>query len=54
MGLNYRKLSVKNKTYELVLECVIEYRKHHKEFDQIPISQNKIIYEMALFYLKDV
>lgn len=52
MGYNYIKLSVKKEVFELLLQCIEEYRKHHPEMDQVPITQNKIIYEVCSFYIK--
>jgi hypothetical protein len=36
---------------EKVKLCKKLYREHHPEFDKIPLSKNKIINEMAKFYL---
>jgi len=35
------------------LECVKEFRRHHPELDEIAISDNKILYELAKYYLDD-
>ena len=40
-------------TLEIVELCKKEFIRHHKEFEKIPISFNKIIYEMARFYLRN-
>ena len=37
---------------EYVEECKKEFIKHHPEFEAMPLSYNKIIYEAAKFYLK--
>ncbi len=39
------------KTDDLLNECKEEFLKHHPEFEQMTISYNKIVYEMAKFYL---
>ena len=53
MGKIYRKLTVSPDTFKRVTEdCVAEYRRVHPEFNEIPISQNKIIYEMSVEFLK--
>jgi len=50
---NYVKLSCSNDTKELILKsCLDIYRQHHPELDHIPISQDKILYEIAIYYLK--
>lgn len=50
---NYVKLNIRKDTKELLLKsCVEEYRKYHPEIDKIPITQDKILYEVCRFYLK--
>lgn len=49
----YRRLIVKDVTFELVHDCIEVFLKHHPEFEHIPITQNKIIFEMAKFYMKN-
>jgi len=51
MGVTYSKLTVKKDTRKLLEKCIDEFRTHHPEFDEIPITQNKIIYEVCKFYL---
>jgi len=48
----YKQVKIKQKTDDLIDQCVKSFRYHHPELDEIPISRNKIIYEMANFYLK--
>jgi len=48
----YKQVKIKQKTDELIDQCVRSFRYHHPELDEIPISRNKIVYEMAIFYLK--
>jgi len=49
---NYEKLNIRPDTKKLVENCVLLYLKHHPEMQHIKISQDKIIFEMAKFYLK--
>jgi len=50
---NYVKLSCSQETKNLILDlCIKLYRQHHPELDHIPISQDKILYEIAIYYLK--
>ena len=48
----YKQIRVKKDTDELIDDCIAEYLKHHPEMRKIPISRNKIIYEIGKFYLK--
>jgi len=50
---NFVKLSCSKETKDIILDhCLKLYRKHHPEHDHIPISQDKILYEIAIYYLK--
>lgn len=44
-------VKISKNTNDLLDECIIVYRKAHKEFDEVKISRNKIIYEIAKYYL---
>lgn len=50
--MGYKQVKIKYSTDELLNKCVAEYLKHHSEMREIPISRNKIIHEIGLFYLK--
>ena len=49
----YKRVVIKSKTTELIECCRKEFLRVHPEFAEIPISYNKIIYEMAKFYLNN-
>ena len=49
---NRKQVYVDNETVELIDNCRLDYLHHHPEMKKIPISYNKIIYEIANFYLK--
>lgn len=51
--MTYKRPAIKKDTAELLQRCKDEYLKHHKEFLHIPISDDKIIFEMANFYLSN-
>lgn len=38
------------KTCDMVKECEVIYRKYHPELDEIRISLNKMVYEIARYY----
>lgn len=38
--------------FEIVQQCEADYRSHHPELDKVPLSKNKIIYEMGKYYLE--
>jgi hypothetical protein len=44
-------VKISNTTNDLLEECIVVYRKAHKEMNEIKISRNKIIYEIAKYYL---
>lgn len=48
----YVGIKIKKETNELLDKCLNDFLYHHPEFKEIPISRNKLLYEMALFYLK--
>jgi hypothetical protein len=50
--MTYKVVHIKKETAELINQCKQEFLSHHPEMKQMPISYNKIIYEMAVFYLK--
>lgn len=45
-------IRIDSKTYDMVEDCINDFIRHHPEFKEVPISKNKIIYEIAKFYLK--
>ena len=49
----YKVIHVKNKTDNILMDCINEFLRHHPEMKEIKISRNKIIYEIAKFYLKN-
>lgn len=50
--MGYKTYKIKYKTDELRKLALTEFRKHHPEFDQIPISRDKIVYEAFRIYLE--
>jgi len=51
--MSYIQLSVKEEIAKLIrTRCKEEYLSHHPEMREIYISDNKILYEMARFYLE--
>jgi hypothetical protein len=49
--MSYKTIAIRPKNYALIDDCELIYRKAHKEFECIPISKDKIIYEICKFYL---
>jgi hypothetical protein len=48
----FAKLSVTPKTRKMIVsDCVKEYLKHHPEMRNIEITQDKIAFEVARYYL---
>jgi len=47
-----KQIFISNDTDEMLKDCVQDYLQHHPEMEQIPISYNKIVYEIAKFYLR--
>jgi len=47
-----KNIIVDFETFELLKICIEIYQKHHSEFEKILISKNKIIHEIAKFYIK--
>ena len=50
--MGYKMIRIKEHTDELIDQCIRDYLRHHPEMREIPISRNKIIHEIANFYLK--
>lgn len=48
----YVKLSIRHNTSELLKNCIKLYRQHHPELNHMPISQDKIIYEICKYYIQ--
>lgn len=44
-------LKVDKNTDDLLMQCKEEYLQHHPEMRKIPLSRNKIIYEISKYYL---
>jgi len=51
--MNPRTIRVSQETFDLIKDAENEYRRHHKELNEIFLSKNKIIYEALQFYLKN-
>jgi len=47
----YKTVAIRAKVYKLINDSEIIYRKAHKEFDSVPLSKNKILFEICKFYL---
>lgn len=52
INMGYKQVKITSETDDLIKDCIDEYLRHHPEMKNIPISRNKILYEMAKFYLK--
>lgn len=50
--MGYKQFKIKESTEKLVDECVQSFRNHHPELDHIHVSRDKIVYEIANFYMK--
>jgi len=50
--MGYINIRVTEQTKELIEQCESMYRKHHPEFDGVPLSRNKILLEMGRYYLQ--
>jgi len=48
----YKPIAVRENTYKLIKDCETIFRKTYPEFDEMTLSINKVIYEMAKFYLR--
>lgn len=53
MSIMYKQIRIKDNTNDILNKCVQEFLRHHPELKEIPISRNKIIYEVCKFYLKN-
>jgi len=51
MVQSYTKITVKNSTNMMIKDCKKIFVKYHPEFEEIPISDNKMVYELAKRYL---
>lgn len=47
-----KQVFITYETDDMLKKCKQEFLKLHPEFEQIPISYNKIIYETARIYLE--
>lgn len=52
MSHKYRSVSVDKQILVLLSDCEFVYRTHHPEFNLIPLSKSKIMFEVIQFYLK--
>lgn len=50
--MGYKVAKIDYDTTELLNNCIKEYLKHHPEMEKVKISRNKIISEIAIYYLK--
>lgn len=51
--MGYEQLKVKSETKKMVIEdCKKELLLHHPELKNMKISQDKLVYELAKFYLR--
>ena len=48
----YKNIKIDDDTNDILDNCIKEFLTHHPELMKIKISRNKIIYEMAKFYLR--
>jgi hypothetical protein len=51
MVKKFKTINVSEKTKAMVKLCEEEYRTHHPELDAIPLSEDKIMFEVMKFYL---
>lgn len=50
--MGYKVAKIDYDTVDLLNSCIEEYLNHHPEMKKIKISRNKIISEIAIYYLK--
>ena len=50
--MSYKKVNVDIQTDDLIKDCINDYKRHNPQFEKIPISRNKIIYEVCKYYLR--
>ena len=50
--MGYKQVKIRKNTDEMLDLCVVEFLRHHKELKNMPISRDKIIYEISRFYLE--
>lgn len=52
MGVKWTKFNCHNNTKELIMnDCKESFLKHHPEMKGIHLSENFILYKLAMFYL---
>ena len=51
MSKQYYQIRVDEDTFHLITICEKLYREHHPELDKIPVSKNKMVFEISVFYL---
>jgi len=47
-----KNIKIDDETDELLHKCKDDYLNHHPELKKIRLSYNKLLYEIAKFYLK--
>jgi hypothetical protein len=50
--MNTKNIRITKETDDLLEKCRLEYLKHHPEMRHVPLSYDKILYEIAFFYMK--
>ena len=50
--ISYKTLKIDTDTNDMIDKCVAEFLRHHPELKKMKISRNKILYEIAEYYLK--
>ena len=53
MVVKYNTINAKDEILDYLDNCEIVYLEHHPEMLNIPISKNKILFEICKFYLND-
>ena len=49
----YKPISIDVENYKLLDDCKLLYLDNYPQMKKIPISRNKILYEIIKFYLKN-
>lgn len=50
--MGYKVAKIDYDTTDLLDSCIKEFLRHHPEMEKVKISRNKIISEIAQYYLK--
>jgi hypothetical protein len=51
MVKGYRRIDARADVFELFEQCEVEYRRHHPEFEGMPLSRSKILRQVCRHYL---